>query len=122
LNGNYNQSNRNGFQNKNHFCNLTDFDLFVMSEPGEAVKTKLSSTCDFTEWDYWLIHESDNMTTLEDVLNNLKTRSGSVCTMMASIIFFCFFICSFSHKINCHRIRLWTTPNLFIYPIFFRII
>jgi hypothetical protein len=95
MNGNYNQSNRNGFQNKNYFCNLTDFDLFVMSEPGEAAKTKLSSTCYFTEWDYWLIHESDNMTTLEDVLNNLKTRSGSVCTMMASII--SFFICCFSH-------------------------
>jgi len=61
---------------------VSNLDLLIVSEPGKPSKTKLSDQCHFTEWDYWLINESENMTTLEEVLNDLEVRSGSVCKMM----------------------------------------
>ena len=78
----YGLNDENVCNNANYFYNLSDLGVCVTSESKRPNKTKLSNTCDLTEWDQWILNESEGMSTLEDVLNELRVRSGSVCTMM----------------------------------------
>ena len=82
LDGNYESIEEHSFKNSNYFYNLSNLDICLTLHPKNSNKIKLSNTCYFTEWDHWLFNESEGMSTLEDVLNELRVKSGSVCTMM----------------------------------------
>ncbi|CAG2111773.1 unnamed protein product, partial [Medioppia subpectinata] len=69
----------NKLQNVNHFYNLCEFECNVLSAPLKLMSTKLSDTYSFTEWDQLVINESDGVSTLKELLNELEARTQCIC-------------------------------------------
>ncbi|CAG2101143.1 unnamed protein product [Medioppia subpectinata] len=79
MNGKYKLKFENKLQNVNHFHNLCEFECNVLSTPTKPMSTKLSDTYSFTEWDQLVINESDGVSTLKELLNELEARTQCIC-------------------------------------------